>query len=265
MEIATLFGIVLIHELGHAAAAKNFGWKIREIQLLPFGGVAVVDHAGNVPAKEELIVAAAGPLQNAAMVAFAWVMMWVGVGEAAWWEYFIRANMMVALFNLMPILPLDGGKMLLSACGCFLPYLRALSGATIFSMAASFGFIAVSLWLAGRQDLSLPLNMLMIGLFLLYSNWHDYRNIPYRHMRFLIDRGSRSPEKLRSGTLAQPIVVAGGRKISEILRMFMKEKYHLIYVMDDDGAIRAVFPEQRMIQAYFHEMKPGSAVSELFV
>ncbi|MCC2686628.1 MAG: peptidase family [Paenibacillaceae bacterium] len=84
-------------------------------------------------------------------------------------------------------------------------------------------------------------------------------------MRFLIDRGSRSPEKLRSGTLAQPIVVAGGRKISEILRMFMKEKYHLIYVMDDDGAIRAVFPEQRMIQAYFHEMKPGSAVSELFV
>jgi stage IV sporulation protein FB len=143
--------------------------------------------------------------------------------------------------------------------------LRALSGATIFSMAASVGFIAVSLWLAGRHDISLPLNMLMIGLFLLYSNWHDYRNIPYRHMRFLIDRGSRSREKLGAGTLAQPIVVAGGRKISEILRMFMKEKYHLIYVMDDDGAIRAVFPEQRMIQAYFHELKPGSAVSELFV
>jgi stage IV sporulation protein FB len=265
MEIITLFSIVLIHELGHVAAARNFGWKIREIQLLPFGGVAVVEHAGNVPAKEEVLVAAAGPLQNAAMIVFAWVMLWAGVGDAVWWDYFISANMMIGLFNLLPIMPLDGGKMLLSACGCLFPYLKALSGATVFSMAASCGFIALSIWLALGQPLSIPLNLLLIGLFLLYANWHDYRNIPFRHMRFLIDRQSRTRGKLADGTLAQPIVVGGQRKVSEILRMFMKEKYHLIYVMDDEGAIRAVFPETRVIQAYFHELKPGSAVSELFV
>lgn len=70
LEVVTLFAIVLLHELGHLAAAKNLGWRIQEVRLLPFGGAAVVEELGTVPAWEEIVVAAAGPLQNGFLIFF---------------------------------------------------------------------------------------------------------------------------------------------------------------------------------------------------
>lgn len=49
IETVTLFGIVFIHEMGHVVAAKSFGWRVKEVQLLPFGGVAVVEEPGAYP------------------------------------------------------------------------------------------------------------------------------------------------------------------------------------------------------------------------
>src|SRR5690554_6371805 len=56
LELIVLFAVVVIHELGHVVAASSFRWRVREIRLLPFGGVAEVEEAGNVPAWQELIV-----------------------------------------------------------------------------------------------------------------------------------------------------------------------------------------------------------------
>ena len=69
VELITLFAIVFVHELGHVAAARGFGWNVLEVKLLPFGGVAEVEEAGSLPSKEEAIVAIAGPLQN----------LWMGI------------------------------------------------------------------------------------------------------------------------------------------------------------------------------------------
>ncbi|WP_339059915.1 M50 family metallopeptidase [Tepidibacillus marianensis] len=67
IEIITLFGVVMIHELGHVFTAKSYGWKIIEIQLLPFGGMAKVEQP-NDSRLEEFVVALAGPLQNLMMI-----------------------------------------------------------------------------------------------------------------------------------------------------------------------------------------------------
>lgn len=67
------------------------------------------------------------------------------------------------------------------------------------------------------------------------------------------------------GTLAQPIVVGGRRRVSDIVRMFMREKYHLIYLLDEYGMIRKVIPEQRVLETYFDETKRGSPMEELFL
>lgn len=262
VELITLFGIVLIHELGHVVAAKGFGWKIREIRLLPFGGVAVTDEAASIPAREEIIVALAGPLQNALMIAFGFAMKALGVSDAAWWDYFMTANTLIGLFNLLPIQPLDGGRLMQAALSYWMTYHQVMVSVTIVSMALSVMMLvaAVSPW----HGAGIQLNLLIIGGFLLVSNWHDYRSIPFRHMRFLMSRQRRFLQWVMRGTLAQPIVVHGQRKIAEVVRMFMRERYHLIYVLNEQGAIRGVFPEQRMIDAYFHEKRPESAVSELF-
>jgi stage IV sporulation protein FB len=264
IEMVTLFGIVFIHELGHVAAAKHFGWRIKEVKLLPFGGVAVVEELASVPVKEELIVTMAGPLQNLWMILVAYPLVLLGVLPAEWGMYFIEANLLIALFNLLPVLPLDGGKVLLALLSSMLPYQRAVRMAAMISIGFSILLmLAAILQLVAGGD-GLQLNWLMIGLFLLFSNWYDLRGVPYHFMRFLVHREALFRRLLDRGTHAQPIVVSARRRVSDIVRMFMREKYHLVYVLDERGVIRKVVPEQRVLETYFDEEKRGLAVGELF-
>lgn len=263
LEAATLFGIVLIHELGHLAAASGFGWRVREVQLLPFGGVLIVDELGTAPTREELIVALAGPLQHVWMILVALLMKWMDMGASSWWDYFIEANLMIGLFNLIPVMPLDGGKVMQSLLGYLLSYHNTILYTAWISMVLSSGIIVIAiLQLIGGQ---LPLNILVIGIFLLISNWYAYRQLPYHFFRFLIGRGNRVSQLLSRGTLAQPIVITRHRTMAETLKLFMKEKYHLIYVVGETGRIQAVLPEQQLVSGYLDGKKPGSAVSDLFM
>jgi stage IV sporulation protein FB len=263
LEALTLFGIVFIHEMGHAAAAKGLGWKVREVQLLPFGGVAVVDELGTVPLHEELIVALAGPFQHAWMILFALLMKTVAPSSLEWWNYFIEVNLMIGLFNLLPVLPLDGGRVLQCLFGYIMSYHRTLWMTTWLSLTLSAFVISFAIY--GLFTNRLPLNLLVIGLFLLISNWYSYRQLPFLFFRFLMSRGQRVSRLMMSGTLAQPIVVARQQKISDILKLFMREKYHLIYVMNEKGRIQAILPEQQLVSGFLDGKKPGSAVSELFM
>ncbi|NEW04501.1 Zn-dependent protease [Paenibacillus sp. SYP-B3998] len=263
LEAVTLFAIVFVHELGHLAAASGFGWRIREVQLLPFGGVLIVDELGSVSTREELVVALAGPLQHVWMILTAMLFQWLGVGEREWWNYFIEANIMIGLFNLLPVMPLDGGKVMQCLIGYVLSYHNTILYTTWISMSLSVGIIctAVFQFVNGR----LPLNLLVIGVFLLVSNWYAYRQLPYHFFRFLMARGQRVSQLLRKGTLAQPIIVTSRRTMAETLKLFMREKYHLIYVVNEKGRIQAILPEQQLVSGYLDGKKPGSAVSDLFM
>lgn len=263
VEIATLFGIVFIHELGHVAAAKHFGWRIKEVKLLPFGGVAEVEELASVPVREEVTVALSGPLQNVWMILLAYPLMETGMVPREWGTYFIEANLLIALFNLLPVLPLDGGKVMLAVISTWLPYQKTIRMAAWTSLTFSIFMVAAAiLHIAWKGELQL--NWLMIGLFLFFSNWYDLRGAPYHFMRFLVHREALFRRLLHRGTLAQPIVVGGRRRVSEIVRMFMREKYHLVYVLDERGLIRKVVPEQRVLETYFDEKRRGTTIEELF-
>lgn len=124
-ELLILFCIVFLHELGHAFAAAHYKWRIKQIQLLPFGGVAELEEHGNKPLKEELIVVIAGPIQHVWMVGLAYVLYTAGwVGEELY-HFFVWNNLIILCFNLLPIWPLDGGKILLNVLSQHLPYLQA--------------------------------------------------------------------------------------------------------------------------------------------
>jgi stage IV sporulation protein FB len=264
IELLTLFGIVFIHELGHVTMAKNFGWRVKEVQLMPFGGVAIVEESGNIPAHEELWVALAGPFQNVWMAGFAFIMMKFSGGDLLWWGYFLQANLLIGLFNMLPILPLDGGKVLVSLLSYRLCYYKTLHVCAWFSLTFSSGIVIYAFVRVGSHG-GVQLNLLMIGLFLIYSNWMSFRNIPYQFRRFLISREGRTIEHLAQGTSAQPILVGGHKEISAIVHMFMREKYHLIYILSKQGIIQKVLTEQRIIHSYFSEAKSNRAVSEIFM
>ncbi|GAA0137897.1 stage IV sporulation intramembrane metalloprotease SpoIVFB [Paenibacillus sp. YSY-4.3] len=251
LELLTLFVIVFIHEWGHVAAAKCFGVHVLSVQLLPFGGVAVMEDTAYLDARREIMIALAGPLQNGLLIGCAWLLHAGGLWDGPYYEYFVQGNVLIALFNLLPILPLDGGKIFQSLCSIILPYHSALVWSLRISLLFSFlltGYALLPLFLQGSM---VQLNLLLIGLFLLYSNYVDYRNIPYRFMRFLMNRGRSFSRHLLHGSLAQPIVADKVQPLDHVLRLFKREKYHFIYVMNRQGRIIAVVPEQRVISSYF--------------
>jgi len=111
--VVLLYVSVLVHELSHSIVARGFGLPVRRILLYPLGGVSEIEREAPTPGRE-FAVAAAGPALSLALGAFGWCLSRVapyGVTGALIRQLMV-ANIIVGIFNLLPGLPLDGGRML---------------------------------------------------------------------------------------------------------------------------------------------------------
>lgn len=164
-----LFGSVLLHELGHSLAARSQGIKVNSITLFLFGGVAAIEEESKTPAKA-FQVAIAGPLVSVALFFLLRLgesiipdtsPVGVMVGDLA------RINLVVALFNLIPGLPLDGGQVLKAALWQITGnrfqavHLSAKTGQILGYSAIALGFIVDFF----TKDLTLGLWIAMLGWF----------------------------------------------------------------------------------------------------
>jgi len=102
---------VLIHEFSHAAAANYFGIRAKRLTLMPFGAQVNIDCAF-LPRKQQIIILLAGAFGNIAAALAASSFMWMWPQFFTVLELFIMANASIAALNLIPIYPLDGGKVL---------------------------------------------------------------------------------------------------------------------------------------------------------
>ena len=112
--VVLLFASVLVHELSHSVVARGYGLPVRRIVLYPLGGVSEIEREPQTPGRE-FLVSAAGPALSLVLsavgyglehVVTAGTIIGVLVTQLMW------ANLVVGLFNLLPGLPLDGGRML---------------------------------------------------------------------------------------------------------------------------------------------------------
>lgn len=148
-----LFASVLVHELGHATVARLYGVTVHEIRLWFLGGVAQFDEMPKARGAEAL-VAVVGPVTSFAIGLLLW---WVipslqGDSVRLVLSYLAITNVVLALFNLLPALPLDGGRVLRGVLALFMPHLRATSVAAWISslmaiLVGLFGFFSMNLLL----------------------------------------------------------------------------------------------------------------------
>jgi len=176
--MSALFVCVVLHELGHSLVAKAFGLPVHEIVLLPIGGVAKMEKNPEKPV-HELLISIAGPLVNVAIAAV--LVISTGAIErfksldphglvdgqpmapsgTTFLFWLIAANVTLAVFNLIPAFPLDGGRVLRSVLAMVIGFSRATR------IAVSVGqVLAVALGLLGLFDGNFILAFIAVFIFL---------------------------------------------------------------------------------------------------
>jgi len=107
--------VLLIHETTHAVVAAWFGYKLQNLTFMPQGAMLDASEQFKKPI-HEVVVALSAPIVNI-LIAFIFIGIWWLIPESyILTEQFVHANIFIAVFNLLPILPLDGGRTLLAIC-----------------------------------------------------------------------------------------------------------------------------------------------------
>jgi Zn-dependent protease len=168
--ILAVFACVVLHELGHALTARRFGVRTRDITLLPIGGVARLERIPEKPA-QEIAIALAGPAVNVVIAALLLPLVLPVLAripphalESAALSWFptrlLFINLWLAVFNLIPAFPMDGGRVLRAALASRLEYVRATQVAANVGQGIAFLF--------GLAGLLLGIPMLLFIAFFVF-------------------------------------------------------------------------------------------------
>ncbi|MEM7343510.1 MAG: site-2 protease family protein [Chloroflexota bacterium] len=177
-----LFSLVLLHELGHSLAAMAYGIPVKDITLLPIGGVARLERMPKQPIRE-LVVALAGPFVNVVLALLLLpiiLLLFPGTfgtfsfrlltepGLLGLLAFMLSANISLAVFNMLPAFPLDGGRVLRATLGFFTSAHRATKIAVTIGQILAFGLIGLAIYSQYTFGAS-QFILILIGIFILLA------------------------------------------------------------------------------------------------
>jgi stage IV sporulation protein FB len=234
-ETLVLFGLVLAHELVHMLVARAHGLEVGDVELFPFGGVARIEDVLELDPEVETNVALAGPLLNFALVTLSIV---VYANVPAWRQheiflFFIRCNLVLGIFNLLPALPLDGGRILRARLAGSIGFQQATEMAVRISqiMALLLLSLGIVLFYFGHFHLTL----FVAAGFLYYASEKERTLAMYTFIRSLSRKKQMFYEQ---GVMPLATLMAlSDAPLKDVLRRFAMKKYHRVLVVNREGNV----------------------------
>ena len=193
----SVFGCVVLHELGHALMARGFGIGTRDITLFPIGGVARLEGMSEHPG-EEIAIAVAGPLVNVVIAAGLWFgLTMAGLSPVQMSSHFshlppvhqllvqvIVTNIMLVVFNLIPAFPMDGGRVFRALLSIAFGRLQGTEIAVGLSKVLAGLFILAGLtYFVPIMGVRLSPFLAIIGLFVVLGGNQELAMLRYQDQR----------------------------------------------------------------------------------
>lgn len=178
-NIIYFFSIIFIHELGHFLMAKILGWKTDKIYFYPYGGFTKFNDDLNKPKKEELLIMIMGPIFQ--IIYYLVISKFLTNYEL---ELFKNYHYSILFFNLLPIYPLDGGKLLNIICNYFLSFRNSFRFTIVLSYLV-FSLVVIFLF---YKNISFTLSFVMILVMIICKLTEELRKEKYYFNKFLLER-----------------------------------------------------------------------------
>lgn len=241
-NILISFFVVLLHELAHTVVAKIFNYKIKNIELFPFGGVARIEESIAINPKHEVMIALAGPIFNFTLIIMTYPFI-EHIQNNEKLLFFIYTNLIIGIFNLMPIIPLDGGRIVRAYLAFLIGVKRSTKVVVKISKAIS---IIIFLWgcLLTKQS---PENVFvpLISIFLFIAAHREHQMAVFIFMKEITQK---KQYLLSQGILnTKNLVAVKNTLLKDIMNQFTPRRYHIITVMDKKCNVIGVLTESQVL------------------
>jgi len=253
--IVLLFGCVVLHEFGHALAAKAYGIRTPDITLLPIGGVARLERFPDKP-WQELVVALAGPAVNVVIVLGLYIVLGsffniqdladIAGGRGNLLVKLLAINVILVVFNLLPAFPMDGGRVLRALLAMRMKHARATRIAAVVgqAMAVGFGLLGV---LGGNPFL------IFIAVFVFFGAQTEANYAVYKE----------SAEDTCVSEIMRPTgpVLQQGMSVAQAIQLAMKGHLGILPVTDPALRLTGMVPAERLAEAFLSD--PNRTIDQL--
>ncbi|MBP2625979.1 MAG: peptidase [Firmicutes bacterium] len=239
-KVVLVFSAVLWHELAHAQVALMLRFKVQEVELLPFGGVARIEGLGVARSRDEIMIAAAGPAASLVLAAIAYTGMLYAGKYCDIWEFYYKANMMLTVFNLLPGLPLDGGRILRAWLALYMDY----SKATLFAAGISKGVsVCLLIMIVYEYIVSSTMNVtfLIAAVFLYTTAKSEIKVAGFRTLRVL---AQKKAELIARGVMTTTyFTVVNSVILKDVVKLFKTDQYYVLLIVNTECKICGTLTE----------------------
>lgn len=255
--------IALQHELAHAFASAKLGYTLRKIVLMPFGAVLEGDLSG-ITLKDEIIVALYGPLCNLFTAFLFGAVWWFHPTVYAFTDTAFYVSLSVALVNLLPAYPLDGGRILRAfLTGIFSKSnpdsLRAERNAYAVCKTISLVLGAVLCLIGGASFFFRHGNLstCIFGVFILVGSWSAKPVSSYEKCNF------SNKNALKKGVEVRRVAVADTQTLKDAFRFLQAGTFLVLDVYAENETLSFSLTQNELHEAFVRADSPYVALREL--
>lgn len=244
----------LLHELGHAFVAHKLGYRLQQISLLPFGAELSLTDDKFVK-NDEIKVAIAGPLVNLILIVIFVALWWMFPITYYYTDIFVFANAVTFVFNLLPIFPLDGGRVfraLVSKKRDAIQTEKIVSRTAICLSLLFFAVFVISIFFKPFYALAIA------SIFMLTGAFNFNKNAVYKRMIFAKD----FQKNLKKGCDINLVAVSSEMPLYKLIKFINPQNYTIFVVYDEKNNLQTVILEKNL-DALFTKYQSYTLLKEI--
>ena len=175
-----IFIIVIVHEMGHIFFLKVFKIPIEKVIIYPFGGLTIINSRLHERIYKNIIVSLGGIFFQIFLILLVKLLFWKGLILISTYDLYMKYNYLLIMFNIIPIIPLDGSKLVFAFLTKFFSYKTSYYVLGVISIVSLIGFII--------YNFVFKINDLIIYLFFLEQMMEFIKNYKYMMNKFFLER-----------------------------------------------------------------------------